>query len=437
MRLAIITSHPIQYHAPWFRFLAGGQESGEYRAERGVKGDDSPLSSLLSSVRVFYLWDGGVTNQWDRGFGVPVKWDIPLLDGYAHEFVPNRSRKPGPGHVSGLNNPTLGARVTAFKPDAVLVFGYNYLSHYRFLFSQIARSVPLLFRGDSHRLGRGERAEGRGQRSGGIKEALRRQWIAAVFRRFSAFLYVGQANRDYFKYHGVAEHQLFFCPHCVDNDRFIAQAEEASRQAALWKAELGIPPDHKVVLFAGKFEPKKRPGDLIAAVKLAKLENTTLLMVGNGELEPELRAAALGPAPPFQLSAFSISAFPHIIFAPFQNQTLMPRTYAAADVFVLPSLSESWGLAVNEAMCMSRPVIVSDHVGCAQDLVHDHRNGLIFPAGNVPALAAALQETFAEPRRLRAWGEQSREIIKGYSYEHATKGLLAALEYVQGENAET
>src|ERR1035441_2356168 len=123
MRLAIITSHPIQYHAPWFHFLARRWGSGETGAERRVKREDSSLSPLLSSLKVFYLWDGGVTNQLDRGFGVPVKWDIPLLDGYAHEFVPNRSRKPGPGHVSGLNNPTLGARVAAFKPDAVLVFG--------------------------------------------------------------------------------------------------------------------------------------------------------------------------------------------------------------------------------------------------------------------------------------------------------------------------
>jgi glycosyltransferase involved in cell wall biosynthesis len=101
-----------------------------------------------------------------------------------------------------------------------------------------------------------------------------------------------------------------------------------------------------------------------------------------------------------------------------------------ADLFVLPSFGngETWGLAVNEAMCMGRPIIVSDHVGCAQDLVHSHRNGLIFPAGNVPALAAALQEAFAEPSRLRAWGDESREIIKGYSYKQATKGLLSALE---------
>ena len=212
-----------------------------------------------------------------------------------------------------------------------------------------------------------------------MKEALRRRWIAAVFRRFAGFLYVGQANRDYFEYHGVAERQLFSCPHCVDNERFISQAEEASRQAALWKEELGIPPARKVVLFAGKFEPKKRPLDLIAAFKQAALRDTTLVLVGNGELESELRRAARGR--------------PDIVLAPFQNQTQMPRTYTLADLFVLPSFGngETWGLAINEAMCMGRPIIVSEHVGCAQDLVHSHRNGLIFPAGSVPALAAALR----------------------------------------------
>jgi glycosyltransferase involved in cell wall biosynthesis len=102
------------------------------------------------------------------------------------------------------------------------------------------------------------------------------------------------------------------------------------------------------------------------------------------------------------------------------------------DLFVLPSFGsgETWGLAINEAMCMGRPVIVSDHVGCAKDLVQPGRNGLVFPAGNVPALAAALQDALAEPPRLIAWGQQSRKIIKDYSYEQATKGLLSALEFV-------
>ena len=387
MRLAIISSHPIQYNSPWFRFLT-------------ING--------LTGLRVFYLWDGGVTEKLDRGFGVKVKWDIPLLNGYEYEFVPNRARQPGPGHWCGLDNPTLSDRLAAFQPDAILLFGYNYLTHYRLLLSQWHRRIPLLFRGDSHRL----------IPEHGLLAGLRRSWIQFVFRRFAAFIFVGKANREYFKLHGVPENKLFFSPHSVDNERFINQSHTAASEAIKWKLSLGIQSENKVILFAGKFETKKRPRDLVAAFKLARLERTTLLLVGSGELESALRQDAAGHS--------------DIVFAPFQNQTQMPRTYAAADVFVLPSYGrgETWGLAVNEAMCMGRPIIVSDHVGCAQDLVQPQRNGLIFPAGDVLSLAAALTETLNNSKRLNEWGAQSREIIIGYDYEHATRGLLASLDFV-------
>jgi glycosyltransferase involved in cell wall biosynthesis len=359
-------------------------------------------------LKIFYLWDGGAANRLDPGFGVAVKWDVPLLDGYEHEFVPNRARQPGPGSVRGLDNPTLETRLKTYAPDAILFFGYNYLSLYRLLLSRSRPRVPLLFRGDSHRLVPRK----------GLKEFLRRHWISWVFKRFDAFLCVGSANRDYFRLHGVPDQKLFSSPHCVDNQRFFAQTAEAQRAAVSWKQELGIPTSNRVVLFAGKFEPKKRPGDLIDAFKQADLKNTTLLLVGNGELEAELRARATGAS--------------NIVFAPFQNQTQMPRTYAAADLFVLPSYGsgETWGLAVNEAMCLQKPVIVSTHVGCAQDLVHPGENGLIFPAGDISALADALRDALSDSSQLQRWGEKSREIIQNYSYAQATAGLVRALEFV-------
>lgn len=387
MRLAIVVSHPIQYYSPWFRFLAANGFAG---------------------LRVFYLWDGGVTGKLDHGFGINVKWDVPLLEGYDYEFVPNVSPQPGTSSWRGLNNPSLGDRLAAFQPDAILVFGYNYLTHYRFLFFGPGRRVPLLFRGDSHRL----------VPQSGLRAGLRGQWLKLIYGRFAAFLYVGQANKAYFQLHGVPERKLFFSPHAVDNERFFAQAQIAREEAAQWKSSLGIAPARKVVLFAGKFEPKKRPRDLVAAFKQAQLADTTLLLVGNGVQEAVLRQDAAGRA--------------DIVFAPFQNQTQMPRTYATADVFVLPSFGseETWGLAVNEAMCLGRPIIVSDLVGCAQDLVKNHRNGLVFPAGDVAALMAALREAFADPDRLRTWGVQSREIIQNYNYAHATQGLREALAEV-------
>jgi len=383
MKLAVIATHPIQYYAPWFKRLA---------AEPGL------------SLRVFYLWDFGVTEQVDRGFGRPFKWDVSLLDGYDHEFVPNTSRRPGTHHFRGLHNPRLIGRVRGYDPDAVLLFGYNYASLCEFIVRWDRRRAPLLFRGDSHRL----------IPRRGLKEGLRRRAIAAVFRRFSRFLYVGKANRDYFRYHGVAQGKLFFAPHAVDNKYFLVESEKARAAGRQWRADLGIPLHHKVVLFAGKFEEKKRPLDLLRAFTDSNLDSASLLFVGSGHLEDELRRLASGRR--------------DVFFAPFQNQSLMPRAYAAADLFVLPSFCETWGLAVNEAMCAGLAVIASDHVGCAQDLVFPYRNGLIFPAGDTRALADSLRELLGHSERLYSWGRESRNVVARYSYEAATGGLMAALE---------
>jgi glycosyltransferase involved in cell wall biosynthesis len=279
--LAIVTSHPIQYNAPWFRHLAARSDL---------------------RVRVFYLWDYGIKPHFDPGFQQTIQWDIPLLAGYQYSFVPNRSRCPGTSGFMGLWNPSIVQHVKAFKPSAILMLGYNFASCIYLVLR--ARQAPLIFRGDSHRL----------VRRTGLRELVRRKLISGVFRRFSAFLYVGQANYEYFLYHGVPEEKLFRAPHCVENDRFFSSTAAAATDAAQWKQQLGIPGEDAVVLFAGKLETKKRPLDLLRAFTQARLPDASLLFVGSGHLEQELRAEANGN--------------PKVFFAPFQNQSLMPRTYA-------------------------------------------------------------------------------------------------------------
>ncbi len=384
-KLAIITSHPIQYYAPWFRYLAATTDL---------------------DIRVFYLWDFGITQQADQGFQQAIQWDIPLLTGYASEFVPNVSRRPGTSHPLGLQNPMLGDRVRAYAPDAVLLMNYNYASIYQFLLTW--HQTPILFRGDSHRL----------VPERGGKAWLRQQWIQQVFRRFAAVLYVGQANHDYFRAHGVPADRLFFAPHAIENERFMSHRVAAQQQAQHWKQTLGIPAAHRVVLFAGKLILKKRPQDLLQAFIAANIAETSLLIVGAGALEGDLRSQATGHN--------------NIFFAPFQNQSLMPRTYAIADVFVLPSQgnSETWGLAVNEAMCMAKPIIVSDHVGCAANLVKPGENGWIFPAGDVTALTECLQDALQAGDRLIQFGQASERQIQHYSYRQTTDGLQQALNWI-------
>jgi glycosyltransferase involved in cell wall biosynthesis len=384
-RLAIVTSHPIQYNAPWFRHVASRSEF---------------------SVRVFYLWDYGIKPMFDPGFQQTIQWDIPLLAGYQYRFVPNKSPRPGTYRFMGLWNPSLIEHVTRYKPSAILMLGYNFASCIYLVLR--VRDVPVIFRGDSHRI----------VRRTGVKELIRRKLISLLFRQFSAFLYVGAANYDYFRYHGVPAHKLFRAPHSVENERFYSQADEAAIQAAEWKRRIGIPEGDLVILFAGKLEPKKRPLDLLHAFQAARLNGVSLFFVGGGPLEQEVKAAAAGND--------------KVFFASFQNQTLMPRTYAAGDLFVLPSYgtSETWGLAVNEAMCMSRPIIVSDHVGCARDLVVPEENGLIFPAGDVAALTRCLHNALSNRERLRKWGERSRDMIDQYSYRQTTEGLIEAMRRV-------
>lgn len=382
--LAIIASHPIQYYAPWFRYL--NQSSG-------------------LKTKTFYLWDFGIKQQQDIEFKSGIQWDIPLLDGYAYEFVPNISQKPTTKRLWGLNNPTLIERVLACNAKSVLMMNYNYITSYRFLLEWACQKAPLLFRGDSHVL----------QAPRGIKPWLKRRWITQVYRQFDGCLYVGQANRAYFQYHGVPDEKLFFSSHAIDNNRFIQAAAQASEDSQQWKQSLGIPLHHQVILFAGKLIEKKRPQDLLAAFARAQLKDVSLLFVGSGPLEALLRDHA--------------NEIENVYFAPFQNQSEMPRTYAIASIVVLPSYgtSETWGLSINEAMCIGKPVIVSDHVGCAADLVKD--NGWVFPAGKQDALAACLREAFEEPTALEKKGQRSQQLIKNYSYKQTTTGLIQAIEH--------
>lgn len=389
IRLAVVVSHPIQYYAPWFRLLA---------REPGI------------ALKVFHLWDFGVVPRSDRGFGHTLVWDVPLLEGYEHCFVANRAADPGTHHFAGLHNPTLVPELLAWQPDALLLFGYAYRSHLTLLLHPRLRRLPVLFRGDSHGL----------CPRPGLRPRLAGLLRRLLFQRFAAALAVGQANAAWLRASGVPQQRIVIGPHAVDNQRFQAAAPMAFQEAQQWRQQLGIAPQAPVLLFAGKFEAKKCPLQLLEAFAALNHPQAVLVLAGAGALEGEIRrrAAALSD--------------PRVILLPFQNQSAMPRLYALADLVVLPSQGpgETWGLCINEAMNLARPALVSSHVGCGPDLVIPGRTGWIFPAGDQLALRSQIAEALEDPGRLRAMGLQARAHVATHSYEAATAALRQALTLI-------
>ncbi len=383
-RLAIVLSHPVQYYSPWFRWLR----------------EHTPLE-----FRVFYLWEFGVTAQRDPQFGATFQWDVDLLAGYESEFVPNVARDPGTHHFGGLDNPGLTARLAAWRPDAVLLFGYNWRSHQRAIWWACRQGVPLLFRGDSHLLGRAR------------LPLLRRLLLRFLYRQFAAFACVGAANRDYFRALGVPEPKLFFAPHSVDAAHF-NPADAATRAAAeQLRGELGLA-GKRVALYAGKFSAAKQPVALLEAFLAVATPEDALVFVGDGA-EKE-RLTALAATRPDRC----------VRFLPFANQSEMPARYLLADLFVLPSRGhyETWGLAVNEAMHLGVPCLVSDLVGCQRDLVQPGETGWVFAAEDPAALAAALRTALRSPsEEMLRLGRNALATASRYTYQQTTDGLLAAL----------
>jgi glycosyltransferase involved in cell wall biosynthesis len=385
-RVAILVSHPTQYYSPWFQALGRRRDL---------------------QLRVFYLWDFGVTRQRDPKFGTEFKWDIDLLSGYESEFVPNAAKRPGAEHFWGFNNPQIAARLGAWRPDCLVLFGYKWASHLRAALWARRHRVPILFRGDSNLLGRP-------YPRWRVRVALR-----VLFGQFHSFLYVGQANRDYFRAFGVPESKLIFAPHSVNSLRFSPSDTAARLEASRLRAALNVTPQARVILFAGKFVPAKQPYELLQAFLELSLPDTVLVFVGDGPLRPRLEAlaASAGEAAPVR-------------FLPFANQTEMPARYLLADIFTLPSLSESWGLAINEAMHMGIPCLVSDRLGCQQDLVTPGETGWVFraedPAGLKRALEGAVRD-LAKPGRKAELQAAVGLRISRYTYAQTTAGLSEAL----------
>src|SRR5207244_3931253 len=117
----------------------------------------------------------------------------------------------------------------------------------------------------------------------------------------------------------------------------------------------------------------------------------------------------------------------NVHFVGFQNQSDLPKYYSIADVFVLPSENEPWGLIINEVMCGGVPVITTTDVGAAADLVVNDKTGYVYPTGDIEMLTKHLSDLLRDPKRAEQMGAHARQLIARWNYDLCVNGVRAAL----------
>lgn len=324
----------------------------------------------------------------DREFGRSFAWDNDLLAGYSSRFLPVREN----WRMDRFRGIGLTVSWTKLLKDngvtRLWVEGWRFWENWAAIIAAHKAGIEVLMRGETNDL----------KHRSGWRETLRRYALGFLFRKVDRFLCIGTANRRFYESFGIDENRLLSAPYCVDNALFRKKGEDIRGDKMNIRRAWGVSDDSFCILFCGKFIPKKRPIDLVlAAAKLRELLpeiKVHILFVGSGIIGSELRRLSnvvydedsSKAEMPLQNVNLPISTF-----AGFLNQGEIIRAYVAADCMVLPSdTGETWGLVANEAIATSLPCIVSDHCGCAEDLIAPICSDFVYPMGDVDSLAGAI-----------------------------------------------
>lgn len=387
LRLAVVTSRPVYYYAPLYRKLA---------AHPGL--DLTVVYTTTIGLPDFARDDGNFNHHTS---------DAEHLDGYTYVVLPGAERVH---HLNGMRssfNRNIIPYLRRERFDAVWIHGYSVGSNFAAaLVQRFGVRGLVLLRDDQHL---------RNPRST-WKQRMKRAVLPFFFGRMRG-LYVGSLNREWLEYFGVRRDQLFFVPHTVDNDAIRASVAAARARRNEIRASFGVAcADTPIILLPGRLVWEKDHPTLLEAFRQVRSRHRcVLLMAGDGPERGRIEELVRE------------DGIEDVILAGQVGQPRMMEAYAAADILVLPSKSETWGLVVNEGMNAGLPVVASNRVGCSADLVLDDENGWVFETGNVDQLASALESLVVDPGRRLRFGQRSLEMIADWTYDAAAAGALQAL----------
>lgn len=393
--LAVIGTHPIQYHAPVY---AAAKRFGV------------PVHAIYGS-------DFSIKGGFDGLFQKSITWDNFTIDPSATTFL-STVEQYTPRSVSDISTAGLDRALKRVAPAAVLLTGYYPRFHLSAFLTVKRRGIPILFRAETtDHTWEGSR----------MKAWMRDYLLRALYRNCRCLLHVGTHSYEHYKRLGCPDTKLLFAPYCVDSSVFATDEEARSRLRESKRRDLGIRDNDILLLFSGKLARHKGPQFLIDAVRnipRAERDRTVVVFLGSGPEQDRLLSLASAGEPV------------RTCFAGFQNQTQLSPYYHAADLLIVPSApyppyKETWGLVVNEALHHGLPCVVSDSVGCAVDLIEPGKTGEVTATGNAGSMAAGIC------RALRLAGDPHirsacRDRVSRFTIERAADGIAKAYWSVAG-----
>jgi len=367
-------------------------------------------------------------------FPEPTPYRAPLLDRvaarseidltviYAAETVARRTWRVEPRHravflrgarLPGARKvlhhdypvtPGVAGALAQLQPEVVVVSGWSTFAAQAAIAWCRLKRVPYLLVVESH--DEGPRAGWRRMVKGAV--------VPRIVRGASGALVTGTLAHRSMVSRGAPQERVRVFANTIDVEGFGERADRLSESRAALREDLGAGPDDVVVLSVARLVPEKGLDVLVNAVAEAGDPRLLLVLAGDG---PELD----------RLQDLAQVRDVRVVFAGDQEWERIVDVYVAADIFALLSEREPWAVVVNEAAACGLPLVLSDPVGAAHDLLRDGENGVLVAAGDVEAAADALRRLAGDPDLRREYGARSREVAQDWGYGPSVDGFLAAV----------
>ena len=339
----------------------------------------------------------------------PVPREMPW------EVLPQSRLKPLLKRIGWLRRANRGVarRLSELDPHVVWLHGYDAPALWIARRWALRRGRPILYRADSNIAC--EEAQGLNSLRMRLKGAVIRRYLGAV----DAFITIGSASEAYYAHFGADPRRFFRANYGIETPLFTRLADEQRAAGQPLRRELGIT-QPRVLLYVGRLVPVKDVPVLLRAFEsvAGALPDVALVLIGTGPLKSEFEALA--------------QRLDGRVYLPgFMQPERVAQMLGAADAFVLPSRIEPWGLVVNEAMAAGLPIVASDQVGAARDLVIPGKTGEVFPVGDADALAAALLRVLEPPGRAAGMGAAARQALLDWEQRYDIVRVVdQALQFV-------